>query len=359
MMKSIKSMKEFDVQAAQSLQELLALIPIVEVETWAIDPSVEARPFDIVAKLKVGGESQLLICEIKSSGQPKVVRHALLQLADAIRRSGKEAHPLLITPYLSPEAQALCREAGVSYLDLEGNARLAFGRLYIERQVAHKPIAERRELKSLFKPKSAKVLRVMLRAPEKSWRVVDLAHMADVSLGHVSNVRNGLLDREWAKVSDDGIFLSDPDALLDAWSKMYEAPSQRLRFYTTLHGSALESAARQALANKENHAQAAFASFSAADWLASYGRTGVQYFYANNAGLEHLRTTLNLVSVDKGENVVIMMPDDDGIFFDAEEISEDVVCTSALQTYLDLNASGEPGQEAAEYLRRLTLTWEK
>ena len=121
---------------------------------------------------------------------------------------------------------------------------MLFDTVFIERQVASRPVIERRELRSLFKPKSAQVLRVMLRA-QPGWRVTELAEMADVSLGHVSNVRAGL-DREWARVSDDGLFLSEPDALLDARRDAYEPPAgERMTFYTTLHGSALEEAARR------------------------------------------------------------------------------------------------------------------
>ncbi|HXS21787.1 MAG TPA: hypothetical protein VN735_11180, partial [Steroidobacteraceae bacterium] len=81
-------------------------------------------------------------------------------------------------------------------------------------QVTSKPAVERHELKSLFKPKSAQVLTVMLREPARSWRVVELAEAADVSLGHVSNVRSGLIDHEWGQVSQQGLFLSAPHRLL-------------------------------------------------------------------------------------------------------------------------------------------------
>jgi hypothetical protein len=78
----------------------------------------------------------------------------------------QDATPVFIAPYLTLEAQALCREQAVGFLDFEGNALLVFDGIFIERQVASKPVVERRELKSLFKPKSAQVLRVMLREPK-------------------------------------------------------------------------------------------------------------------------------------------------------------------------------------------------
>ena len=100
-----------------------------------------------------------------------------------------------------------------------------------------------------------------------------------------------------AQVSDKGLFISEPDALLDAWRDAYEPPAgKRMGFYTTLHGSAFEEAARQALHAGPENGQAVFASFSAAHWLAPYGRTGMQYFYADNAGLERLQVGLKLSS---------------------------------------------------------------
>jgi hypothetical protein len=109
----------------------------------------------------------------------------MLRLRNYVAHFGSEATPIFIAPYLSPEAQGLCRENQVGFLDLEGNARLVFDSVFIERLVSSKPSFERRELKSLFKPKSAQVLRVMLRDPARPWRVTELAELAGVSLGHV------------------------------------------------------------------------------------------------------------------------------------------------------------------------------
>jgi hypothetical protein len=198
----------------------------------------------------------------------------------------------------------------------------------------------------------------MLREPRRPWRVTELADTASVSLGHVSNVRSALLDREWAQVSDKGLFISEPDAVLDAWRDAYEPPAgRRMTFYTTLHGSSFEDAARRVLHAGSGNGQAVFASFSAAHWLAPYGRTGTQYFYANNAGLERLKHALHLSSVPKGENVVITLPKDAGLFLDTTEPAPGAVCTGLVQTYLDLAAAGERGREAAEYLRQEMLKW--
>ena len=66
---------------------------------------------------------------------------------------------------------------------LGGNARIAFGGVFIERTVADKPVAEQRELKSLFRPKSAQVLRAMLRDPGRAWRVTELSEISGSAWG--------------------------------------------------------------------------------------------------------------------------------------------------------------------------------
>lgn len=360
MLKPYDLMKDVESQAAQMLRVLLEQVPAIKLLEIVRQAPGTDQGVDIVADIDVFGRRHVLACEVKSNGQPRHVRMALFHLHDYVTRHKRGVTPVFIAPYLSPDAQALCREQDVGFLDLEGNARLVFDGVFIERQVANKPVADRRELRSLFKPKSAQVLRVMLRDPRRAWRVTDLAQAAAVSLGHVSNVRVGLLDREWAQVSEEGLFLSEPDALLDEWRDAYEPPAgKRLAFYTTLHGRALEEAARRALRSDGEIGLAAFASFSAAHWLAPYGRTGTQYFYADEVGLERLQSALKLSAISKGENVVVTLLNDAGSLRDTEEPAPGAVCTSPVQTYLDLANSGERGREAADHLRQERLIWTK
>ena len=181
----------------------------------------------------------------------------------------------------------------MGFVDLQGNARLVFGGVFIDRQVASKPAVERRELRSVFKLKSAQVLRLMLREPSRAWSVAKLAEAASVSLGHVSNVRS---------------------CLLDAWCETYVLPAgKRHNFYTTLHGTAFESVVRE-LGPVPDAGSTALVSFSAGQWLAPYGHTGTQYFYADAAGLDRLRSLLKLCPASKGENVAVTVLEYLGVF---------------------------------------------
>jgi hypothetical protein len=64
--------------------------------------------------------------------------------------------------------------------------------------------------------------------------------------------------------------------------------------------------------------------------------------------------------VDSGENLVVLMPEDDGVFYLGESVGEGRMrVTCAVQTYADLWHSGGRGQEAAEALlnQRLIPAW--
>lgn len=356
MLKMPENVNELEIRAAEVLRELLQSVPVVHVDK--VERTPPRSSFDILARLTAGGHHHFLACEVKPVGQPRHVRAALLQLRKAAKEFAPPATPIFIAPYLSPEAQALCREFDVGFIDFVGNARITFASVFIERQVDTKPPAVQRSLKSIFKPKSAQVLRVLLRDPNRPWRVADLAQASDVSLGHVSNVRGELVDREWAEVTKDGLRISRPYALLDAWRDAYEPPAgDRRSFYTTLHGQSLEVSARRALSARRDTHNAIFASFSAAHWLAPYGRVSTQYFYADSAGLAVLRDALKLSPAASGANVVVTVLKDHGPFNDTTEPAPGVVCTSPVQTYLDLSVAGERGSEAADHLRQELLSW--
>ena len=128
---------------------------------------------------------------------------------------------MLVSRYFSTESRVSCSDHDVAYLDLFGNAKLVFNSVFIDRTVAERLITESRALRSLFKLKAAAILRVLLREPNRAWRVADLAQAAHASYGHVSNVRKALIDRELIQVESNGVVLGCPKALLEMWRESY------------------------------------------------------------------------------------------------------------------------------------------
>lgn len=361
MLKQADRGKELEEDGAALIKRLLGEVPFVHVEGVEREPRLAegARP-DLLVRAASGGKEYQLVCEFKTHGQPRSAREAAAQLRYYCDRIGEGAHGIFLAPYISPASRQICAEHGVGFADLEGNCRLVFDSVFIEREAATKPVAQRRELRSLFAPKSAQVLRVMLRKPAHQWKVTDLAKNAGVSIGHVSNVRSALLEREWAQAGPDGFYISDPGALLDEWCDDYRGPpGERRAFYTTLHGNALTAAVREALQQADASGKVMLASYSAAHWLAPYARVPTEYFYANGDGLRVLQNALKLESIAKGENVIVWRLDDAGFFRDSVEPAPGISCTSPVQTYLDLCVAGERGREAADHLRAERLSWRR
>ena len=63
--------------------------------------------------------------------------------------------------------------------------------------------------------------------------------------------------------------------------------------------------------------------------------------------------------VDSGENLVVFIPDDMGVFYKLETASDRLACTNVVKTYVDVAHAGGRGDEAAEALlqQRLKPAW--
>jgi DNA-binding transcriptional ArsR family regulator len=359
-MKQPDSQKIIESEVVGALREALQRVPIIEIQAVILSDEKPGslafgyRP-DVIADIILAGEPATIVCEVINVGHPRQVRDAVLYLQRHLSLLNQNAIGLVAAPYLSHTSQAICTESGMGFLDLAGNYRLAGDNFFLEHIDHEPPKPVKRALKSLFSPKSAQVLRTLLRYPHESWRVTELAAHAHVSLGHVSNVRSALIDREWASVGDDGVRLTDVDALLDAWREAYERPKgKRESYYTTLHGKVLEERLRALLHDRDD---VLLASFSAAQWMAAYGRVGTTYLYATTGALPEIINGLSLTRAPSGANVEILMPEDLDILKDRSEPAPNIATTSPLQTYLDLAFAGERGQEAADHLRKEMFAW--
>ena len=195
---------EIEAEARARLSALLARIPFANIRS--ADAAMEPGPRghyspDFVLNVGIGPDQWRLVCEAKSQAQPRQARLAALELKDYLAaQSGTNVYPVFVAPYISPASAQICRQAGVGHVDFVGNCYLAFGTVFIELSGEAKPKGKQRGLRSVFGAKSARILRLLLRAPNRNWRVTDLAKETSTSLGQVSNVRKVLVDQEWAAV---------------------------------------------------------------------------------------------------------------------------------------------------------------
>lgn len=366
-MKTPEIVKDIEDQAADAVRVLLRDVPGVQVESIEREQMIaDAYRVDGLISLLSPGGSYALVVEAKRNGAPSVVRSAIYQLLNHVSRlhqsyetkGARHYIPMLVCTYLSPASRAICNEHDVAYLDLFGNARLAFDDVYIERAVAEKPRSETRALRSVFSPKAAAILRVMLHQPDRPWRVADLAAQAHASYGHVSNVRKALLEREWLEIRDDGAVLTQPDTLLKTWRENYRPPAGKsIWAYTHFHGQQLHERLLGKLNPYAERPRAIYSRHSAAQWLAPFSRGFAQSFYVDESGVELLEREMQLTRVEKGASAVLHIPTDESLFLDAIELGSGVFCTNPIVTYLDLWIGGDRDREAAEYVAKEFFPW--
>lgn len=359
--KTVNKLKEHELRPEFQglLRSLLERVPFLELKSLKAEtllsnshPGKTERP-DWIADVRAKDRHWTLVVECRRLGQPREVRAAVLKLKHFLEQlpGNKPAYGVLVAPFISEESARICEEAGFGYADLAGNARLSFDQFFIETHTAENPFRERREVRSLFAPKAARVLRVLLQGPLRPWKVVELADAAQVSLGWVSAVRQQLFAREWAADEPGGLRVTKPGALLDAWAKGDEwAKRTTTREYSLLSSDPTQLAEKlRDLLGGQPHA------FT--QWFAGWLRhpytipivvtAYVTSFPEESAVSEKLLA--RRVSSNGGLRLVV--PKDEGVLRPLQSV-RGFNLVSDVQIYLDLQHAGLRGEEQAVELRK-------
>lgn len=130
-MRTHDARQELEIRAAAALTAALAEVSTVKVKEIRHEAAKAGQDSSLMIHVDVFGRRHILACEIHTDGQPQNLIPALEELCARTAGRGEEAMPIVIAPYLSPEAQTLCKESKMSFVDLEGNARLALGEIFI------------------------------------------------------------------------------------------------------------------------------------------------------------------------------------------------------------------------------------
>jgi len=333
--------------AAKQLTAALRDVPFLEQANIEQESTRGDSRIDFILALRSKSINRRLVCEVKPNGQPRIAREACLTLAD-YARSDKRNYPVFIAPYIGHSAAEICDQYKVGYFDLAGNRRLTFDQVYIRGDGFPNPTVERRDLRSLYSPKGERILRALLTAGPRSWRMLELAREAEVSLGQVANLKKLLSDREWIDAAAEGFRLRSLDAavlpLLTEWAETYRIERSTFREYYSLKPTP-QTEAELAEASRRLQSRFAFSGFSGAARLASavrYQRITAYYL----GDLSELADQLSLKPVSSGSNVTILEPYDAGVFYGAQDL-DGVPVVSPVQLYLDLTQTKARGEEAA------------
>ena len=343
--------REITEQAERALRDCLKRVPFLRLLRLRREPTLRGVQPDLVATIKVKGRTVNLIAEVKANGEPRIARNAANQLVRYVGQIPK-SYGIFMAPYITSAAAEICTQDGLGHLDLSGNCRLCFGSVYVEQKGQPNRFLEKRRLRSLFSPKSERVLRLLASDPRRAWKITDLAAEAGVSVGQVANVKKRLADREWIEVTGNGFAMIAPEKLLSEWSQAYDFGKNDVRELYSLEALP-DIEARLAAALEGKGIRYALTAFSAAARMAAAVRYRRVTAYVEGLS-DSLVAELNLKRVDSGANVSLVVPYDAGVFHGSRQV-EGVTVASPLQVYLDLLSFRGRGEEAAEAIKREIL----
>lgn len=341
-------------QVKETLWECLREVPFLDIEGQAESGCGNGK-VDFKFQVKTSSGKSMLLVEVKSIGQPRIVRDAVNQLL-RYKSELPDTYGIVMALYISKEAAEICLKDGIGYADLAGNCRISFDQVFISKEGKENRFSRKRYLRSLYSLKAERVLRQLFSAPIRSWKMQLLAKEAGVSLGQVANVKRLLLEREWIKSGRDGFQLIAPEKLLAEWGEKYDFSRSAVReYYSLLSVANFES--NLADYCEQKNVRYALAGFSSAARIAPMVRYQRAMAYISD-NIEEIANRLELKSVGSGANIILVEPYDDGVFNGAE-IKNRVKVTSPLQTYLDLCGMKGRGEEAAEFLKEKVMqpTW--
>jgi hypothetical protein len=345
----------------QRLRELLGGVTWLKGWKIEIDPTEYRAGPDIKATLPLpnGGKAELWV-ECKSNPRPYQIAYDRTQDFPSSQSKRPNRVWVLAAPFVSPRMAQLCQQLRWSWFDLAGNCHLSVPDAFQVERTGQPPVHRLPKAgANLSTPEAARILRALL-APDnagRKWTQRDLQLHArpNVSIGLVNKVVRHLHDEAFLENLPDGGFkLRAPVELLTAWRDAYRFDRQQRRSYFTLLKS---RGLQEALADLESltGGHAAYAAFSAADFQAPHVRQPKTWLYVASAWEDKFCEVAKANLVDSGENLVVLIPEDDGVFYLQEVEAGRLACTNPVQTYVDLFHCGGRGEEAAEALLEQNL----
>jgi hypothetical protein len=349
---------------AQRLRELLAGVAWLKGWEVASQPATPDQGCDFKATLPLsGGRAAELWVVCKANPRPHQIAYDGTQDHPSPQGKRQNGAWVLAAPFISPRMAQLCQKFGWSWFDLAGNCHLSLpGAFQLER--TGQPAIHRlpKAGANLSTPEAARILRALLATDNagRKWTQRDLQLHArpNVSIGLVNKVVRHLHDEAFLeKLPDGGFKLRAPLELLAAWRDAYRFDRhQRRSYFTLLQGRHLQEALWKLESLTGGHA--AYAAFSAADFQAPHVRQPKTWLYVASDWEDKFREVAEAKLVDSGENLIVLIPEDNGVFYLQEGGvmgQKRLSCTNPVQTYVDLFHCGGRGEEAAEALLEQNL----
>lgn len=295
------------------------------------------------------GERSGACIEFKARAEPAEV----VRLVPWLQRCGSA---VLVAPKLGTRTREILNEAGISWLEPDGDCRIALGSLFIER-LARGPRrrkaggADTRYVADLFSRGPLRVVRWLLMEPGRPWTLEDMANRTGLTLGFVSRVFKTLARDAYMDRARGDNRVRDRDALLDAWASAAspkDAVSERV---ATVSSTEILV---QMIRGASSQPAYAITAEAAADRIAPFARYSRVEMYVDD--VTSWDQSLGLTSVPRGGNLVLIKPSDAGVF-DGTFERDGLQLVSRPQLYVDLMRRGGAAGDAAAFIRERGELW--
>jgi hypothetical protein len=336
------------VQVPEALAALLGVAP-AEVEVRRDDPSG--------ADLVVAAAGQTFVIEVNMSTGAAPIAAACKRVLGLARRLRKRVVPLLAVPFMGEVGRRLCKEAGVGWMDLSGNAQLLAPGIRVIVDGRPNRFRSPGRPPNIFAPTSARVVRWLLIHPSEPLTQRQIARATDMTEGYVSRIVRRL-EHEGYLVREKGgaVRPKDPALLLDAWREAYQFSKH------TLHQGHVAARSGDALLRfvadtlSVQGIEYAATGLAGAWALTRFASFRIATLYLPSDPSPALLERLGCGEDPRGANLWLVVPNDAGVFHGAVE-KDGIRCAHPVQIFVDLKDHPERASEAAERLRTELLTW--
>jgi len=302
------------------------------------------------AVLKYG--DVVFIVEYKDSGKAASVENGILQLKRMNLHENISVR-LLVVPYMHDRGRERCRQEGISWLDLSGNADITGHGIRISSSGRPNIYRQPGRSSGVFARKSSRVSRVLLHHAESSFTQRELSKITDLDEGYVSKIVRSLESDELIdRLEDRSVKARDKSLLLDAWREAYDFHEQPLiRGHVPARSGLdlLSVLSREFSSDGIEYA----ASGLAGAWLyTQFADFRIATIYLQRSIPAEKLSELGFREGEPGENIWLVIPKDEWVFYESKEI-DGIRSVHPLQVFLDLKGHPERAEEAADELRGL------
>jgi hypothetical protein len=299
------------------------------------------------------GRDVTIAVELKAAGDAANVGSALRQFSKLTdgRGRGKHVVPLVAVPYMGETGRRLCAEAGVSWVDLSGNAWIDAPGKQI-RFVGHKNrFASAGRPADVFAPRSSRVIRALLMEPERAFTQAELAEASGVDKGRVSRLVRRLAAMDLVVHEERALRLKDSSLALEAWREAYDFEKHDVKrgHVAVRDPQELIEAIRRSAGSFG--LPWALTGLAAAWQMTHFAMFRLVTIFVRERPSEEWLGQIEFREEPRGANLWVVRPVDDGVFVGARSV-DGLPCVHPLQVYLDLKAQPERAAEAAVELRK-------